>query len=116
MPKERDMGTFDHFQCKRPLTSTPAPSLLRPSRPFAPLPLPTSEQTQSATQTQLDHTARFGHAFDRISIFPPEKKDNTGLPDTLKAGIEGISGISMDDVQVHYHSSKPAQVQALAYT
>src|SRR5579864_5967235 len=40
----------------------------------------------------------------------------TGLPDSLKAGVESLSGISMDDVHVHYNSSKPAQVQALAYT
>lgn len=42
--------------------------------------------------------------------------NNTGLPDRLKAGIEHLSGIAMDDVQVHYNSSKPAGVQALAYT
>ena len=41
---------------------------------------------------------------------------HTGLPDSLKAGVETLSGISMDDVHVHYNSSKPAQVQALAYT
>ena len=44
------------------------------------------------------------------------KENTTGLPDTLKARIERLSGISLDDVQVHYHSSHPAQVQALAYT
>jgi hypothetical protein len=38
------------------------------------------------------------------------------MPDTLKAGIEHLSGIAMDDVRVHYNSSRPAQVQALAYT
>lgn len=42
--------------------------------------------------------------------------NRTGLPDTLKAGIENLSGISMDDVRVHYNSPKPAQLQALAYT
>jgi hypothetical protein len=44
------------------------------------------------------------------------RENNTGMPDTLKAGIETLSGLSMDDVNVHYNSSKPAQVQALAYT
>ena len=38
------------------------------------------------------------------------------MPDALKAGIESLSGISVDDVHVHYNSSKPAQVEALAYT
>ncbi len=44
------------------------------------------------------------------------RPNNTGLPDNLKAGIESLSGFSMDDVCVHYNSSKPATVQALAYT
>src|SRR5947209_8945278 len=39
-----------------------------------------------------------------------------GLPDPLKTGIERLSSLSMEDVTVHYHSSRPAQVQALAYT
>lgn len=44
------------------------------------------------------------------------KPNNTGLPDNLKAGVENLSGFSMDDVKVHYNSSQPATVQALAYT
>lgn len=44
---------------------------------------------------------------------PP--KNNTGLPDNLKNGLEKLSGYSMDDVQVHYNSSKPAQLYAHAY-
>jgi len=45
-----------------------------------------------------------------------KKKNNTGLPDNLKEGVEKLSGISLEDVSVHYDSDKPAQVQALAYT
>jgi hypothetical protein len=41
---------------------------------------------------------------------------SAGLPAGLKAGIENLSGLSMDDVRVHYNSSAPAQVEALAYT
>lgn len=44
------------------------------------------------------------------------RPNNTGMPDNLKAGIESLSGFSMDDVRVHYNSSKPATVQAFAYT
>jgi hypothetical protein len=43
------------------------------------------------------------------------KKNSTGLPDQLKTGIENLSGHSMDDVKVHYNSSKPAQLKAHAY-
>jgi hypothetical protein len=41
--------------------------------------------------------------------------NRTGLPDRLKSGIEALSGISLDAVKVHYNSSKPAQLNALAY-
>ncbi|WP_298423911.1 DUF4157 domain-containing protein [uncultured Kordia sp.] len=44
-----------------------------------------------------------------------KKKNNTGLPDNLKSGMEGISGHSLDDVKVHYNSSKPSQLNAHAY-
>lgn len=43
------------------------------------------------------------------------QRNQTGLPDHLKSGIENISGFSMDDVKVHYHSSRPAQLNAHAY-
>lgn len=38
-----------------------------------------------------------------------------GLPGSLKAGIEGLSGIAMNDVRVHRNSAAPAAVQAHAY-
>ncbi|WP_212758570.1 eCIS core domain-containing protein [Paenibacillus sinopodophylli] len=47
---------------------------------------------------------------------PIQRVDNrTGMPDQLKSGVENLSGHSMDDVKVHYNSSKPSQVDALAY-
>lgn len=39
-----------------------------------------------------------------------------GLPDGLRSGIEALSGMDMSDVQVHTASSKPADINALAYT
>ncbi|WP_291528283.1 DUF4157 domain-containing protein [Bacteroides sp. UBA939] len=47
---------------------------------------------------------------------PVQKKNETGIPDNLKTGIEDLSGFAMDDVRVHYNSDKPATIQALAYT
>ena len=45
-----------------------------------------------------------------------QKKTNSGgLPNALKEGIENLSGYAMDDVKVHYNSSKPAQLNAHAY-
>lgn len=47
---------------------------------------------------------------------PVRTKNETGMPDNLKAGIEDLSGFALDDVQVHYNSDKPAAMKALAYT
>ena len=57
--------------------------------------------------------ALFGGALDPQG--DEEKTHNTGLPNQLKAGIESLSGMSMDHVKVHYNSDKPAQLQAHAY-
>ncbi|WP_298841323.1 DUF4157 domain-containing protein [uncultured Roseobacter sp.] len=42
-------------------------------------------------------------------------EDGGGMPAGLKAGVESLSGMAMDDVKVHYNSSKPAALQAHAY-
>lgn len=44
-----------------------------------------------------------------------QRNNQTGLPDQLKSGIEKLSGVSLDDVKVHYHSPQPAQLQAHAF-
>lgn len=49
------------------------------------------------------------------SVIQQSKQNNTGLPNNLKSGVESLSGISMNDVKVHYNSSKPAQLNAHAY-
>ncbi|MFN5047849.1 DUF4157 domain-containing protein [Roseateles sp.] len=41
--------------------------------------------------------------------------NRTGLPDSLKNGIEALSGMDMSGVRVHRNSSKPAALQAHAY-
>lgn len=41
--------------------------------------------------------------------------NKTGLPDSLKTGIENLSGFSLDSVHVNYNSNKPAQLNAHAY-
>ena len=52
-------------------------------------------------------------AHDRLLNSPPASAG--GLPQSLKSGIETLSGRSMDDVRVHYRSPKPAQFKALAF-
>ena len=58
---------------------------------------------QAAQIAKLQHMAN--------SVTP----NRTGLPNNLKAGIENLSGYTMDDVRVHYNSDKPAQLHAHAY-
>ena len=45
---------------------------------------------------------RFGAA--QLKQVPGPQANNTGLPDNLKAGIEHLSGMSMDQARVHYNS------------
>jgi hypothetical protein len=51
----------------------------------------------------------------RVKKLLPRKPDHHGLPPGLRAGIEALSGFSMDQVQVHYNSGAPAQLRAFAY-
>ena len=116
------MNSFQPLRTRRvPFspTHTPTSSFLRPSRPLAAISTTTSVSTSPVIQAQQEtaaSTAYPGHSFENIPLFPAEKKNQTGLPDSLKTGIEHLSGISMNDVNVHYNSSRPAAVQALAYT
>lgn len=44
-----------------------------------------------------------------------KKVKKTDLPGKLKQGIENLSGISLDEVKVHYNTDKPAELPAHAY-
>ena len=50
---------------------------------------------------------------------PVQRKSDDGgqgkLPDTLKSGVESLSGQSLDDVNVHYNSPEPKQLSAHAF-
>lgn len=43
-------------------------------------------------------------------------QNKTGIPDNLKSGLENLSSMNLSSVRVHHNSSKPAQLNALAYT
>lgn len=45
-----------------------------------------------------------------------ERPNLTGIPAQMKLNFERYSGLSFDDVRVHYNSDKPARLGALAYT
>ncbi|MDB4286138.1 DUF4157 domain-containing protein [bacterium] len=68
------------------------------------------------TSPQVQKTAQLHEMANSPAVPPVQRQENnTGLPDTLKSGIENLSGLSMDDVSVHRNSDKPAQLHAHAY-
>lgn len=66
---------------------------------------------KSSANTLVDNRSSNQSAAQR----QPVQRNNTGLPDNLKSGMEDLSGMSLDHVKVHYNSPKPAAVQAHAY-
>lgn len=91
-----------------------APLQLKDNRPEA---LEHQQVQHMANQSQQvkQFAAMQGMADHATSQITQLRSNQTGLPDSLKSGIEHLSGYSMDDVKVHYNSSKPAQLQAHAY-
>lgn len=43
-------------------------------------------------------------------------ENRTGIPTQLKERLEQHTGLSLNDVRVHYHSDMPKRLDALAYT
>ncbi|NET29216.1 MAG: DUF4157 domain-containing protein [Okeania sp. SIO1I7] len=77
---------------------------------------PQTKQVDHFQAKPVDYTApQQQSSLKKASPEPGGQKNNTGLPDNLKSGIENLSGYSMDDVKVHYNSDKPAQLNAHAY-
>jgi hypothetical protein len=98
--------------------SPQAQSLLRTQRALDDAP---RVQSQLALQRALNRRgagpahADTAEASPQASPLLQSKPNATGLPDRLKAGVEQLSGLAMDDVRVHTNSPKPAAVQAHAY-
>lgn len=86
-----------------PVSETPQPEEAVQREPD----VASEQMLESPVQRQVTTTG------ENPSENPP---NSTGLPTQLKAGVENLSGYSLDDVKVHYNSPKPAQLKALAYT
>lgn len=70
---------------------------------------------ETVIQQKMQEIADNSPQSQLIHRFQQEKENKTGIPAPLKAGIESLSGYSLDDVKVHYNSGSPAQLQAHAY-
>ena len=72
-----------------------------------------SGERKSSPNWAFQLKSNIGNSTTTQKSAPPANK--TGLPDSLKSGVEQLSGISMDDVKVNYNSANPAQLHAHAY-
>ncbi|MFZ6721621.1 DUF4157 domain-containing protein [Undibacterium sp. Ji49W] len=70
---------------------------------------------QKAEGEELLQEKSVDHSTTQLAEQSNTQPNNTGLPHQLKAGIESLSGMSMDHVRVNYNSGKPAQLNAHAY-
>jgi len=92
-----------------------APPAARPHVPTDNRPTLGGRCLGAAAQLAAMHrTLRHGPAL-QLQPQGAARANRTGLPDRLKVGVEALSGVSLDGVKVHYNSSKPAQLNALAY-
>ena len=131
------MGNIRSSQHRKHNTIVSPFSFLPENHPLAPNHAQPPVQLAGTLQAYLEPPGVPDWFFERVSIHCPDtstgegqspetwqgsvrqtaaQEKTTGLPDYLKTGIESFSGLSLDDVRVHYNSPKPAEVQALAYT
>jgi len=77
----------------------------------------TSGHDVSAAKSTVGANGKSHPAITNYPLAPvlQRKAYHTGLPYNLKTGVENLSGLSMDDVKVHYDSDKPARLNAHAY-
>lgn len=75
------------------------------------------ERKDAAMQLKLVEKAQNSSQVGQLMQFQSKvlQRKANGLPENLRAGISQLSGYAMDDVKVHYNSSRPAQLHAHAY-
>ena len=111
----------DHLDsgARAPATPVDARELSKPrvQTPFSAIVQRASADPRSLTRAEVAQLQRtIGNAAVAQMLTKAAPHPNqTGMPDGLKAGVEALSGLAMDDVRVHYNSPSPARLQALAY-
>ncbi len=92
----------------QPLQTKPKEEKLQTKKPKEELQAKAKDDPRQRRAAEPDSSDDSAHE-------PASAGSASGLPPQLKSGVESLSGISMDHVQVHYNSSQPAQLNALAY-
>jgi hypothetical protein len=101
----------------------PSHGKINPSSPFQ---LKSSNSNKFTSHSLIQRKSSSNWAFSKNSVgtnsnsISPIQRvaaptNKTGLPDNVKSGVEQLSGVSLNDVKVHYNSPKPAQLHAHAY-
>jgi hypothetical protein len=116
-PPERKAPKAWAGPAERP-TAREATLSLPPDEPPGALPALLNDRPQVRQMKAMSERLSEGRAKIPAPAPAPTQRaaNSTGLPDRLKAGLEHLSGLAMDDVRVHFNSARPAQLQALAYT
>lgn len=73
----------------------------------------TSHSSGQATPLAAVMQQRVRKLTGQVSSAP--QPNHTGIPNAMKDDLEQRSGLSLDDVEVHYNSNKPAKLGAGAY-
>ena len=75
-------------------------------------------QRKAAPGTAADDSPRQAaqrRQLAQLNAGPEEAPPRDALPESLRSGMQALSGVDLGQVQVHYNSARPAQLQALAY-
>ncbi len=75
----------------------------------------TGEQTKNKAESPASQYQKTGNKESQSTHFSTAK-NRIGIPENIKIPLEQVSGIDLSGVHVHYNSSQPAQLNALAYT
>jgi len=77
----------------------------------------TRSQQQTSPQSSTGSGDKATKGYPAVTQFAqaPSADGGNGLPHQLQQGVEALSGMSMAGTSVHYNSSAPAQIGALAY-
>lgn len=74
------------------------------------------EETSARESLFADFRKQFAGDEEHPLEHGRQATEGSPLPEHLKERLEQGTGFSMDDVRIHYHSDKPAELGALAYT
>ena len=77
---------------------------------------PQPVERRPIAEAQPPRSTAHANGFAEARVKSPVSEIVGGLPARLRAGVESLSGIAMDDVRVHRNSSEPAKLEALAFT